>query len=152
MVIITQTIHHNEWHIHIMGLWLLITIGQMSLSNVFVTERLTAHITPIWTLPNMYTLMFLQVPCFTECFITHFTSLLMLLSMYMLMYPQVTVSACSTTVQSLLAQWDSCQTGILWWKEWSQYAHYRLSSQSSYTVFSNEIFLHYWTYVTFAQM
>ena len=31
MVIITQTIHHNQWLIHIMGLWLLITIGQMSL-------------------------------------------------------------------------------------------------------------------------
>jgi hypothetical protein len=24
------------------------------------------------------------------------------------------VSACSTTIQLLLAQWDSCQFGILW--------------------------------------
>jgi len=31
MVINTQIMHHNEWLIHIMGLWLLITTGQMFL-------------------------------------------------------------------------------------------------------------------------
>jgi len=40
-------------------------------------------------------------------------------------------------VQLLLTQWDSCQFGILLWKGRSQYAHYPLSSQTSYILFSN---------------
>jgi hypothetical protein len=57
---ISTTMYHNEWLTWIMGLWRLVTAGQeMFLQNIFVTEQLTAHITALWTLPSMYTLMFL---------------------------------------------------------------------------------------------
>jgi len=40
-------------------------------------------------LPSMYTLMYLQTTCVSECYITHFTSIRTLPSMYTLMYLQI---------------------------------------------------------------
>jgi hypothetical protein len=61
-LMISNTMYLNEQLTYIMGLLMLITIGQeMFLKQMFATECLTTHITAIWTFPSMYTLMFLQV-------------------------------------------------------------------------------------------
>src|SRR5215475_10498939 len=56
---------------------------------MFVTGRLTTHITAIRTLPSMYSLMYLQMHRLSECFITHLTAIRTLPSMYSLMYRQM---------------------------------------------------------------
>jgi len=52
-----------------------------------------AHITAIWTLPSMYTLMYLQNTCVPECFMTHTAAKWTLPSMYMMMSLQATCIA-----------------------------------------------------------
>jgi len=42
----------------------------------FVTEHLTAHITAIWKLPSMYTLMYLQATSISKCFMTNITAIM----------------------------------------------------------------------------
>jgi hypothetical protein len=55
---ISSTMYHNKWLTYIMGLWMLVTTGQeMFLQIMFVSERFSAHITAICTLPCVYTLM-----------------------------------------------------------------------------------------------
>jgi hypothetical protein len=83
---ISSTMYNNERLTYIRGWWMLVTTGQeMFLQNMFVRERLIAHITAIWTLSSMYTLMDLPAAWFTERFITHITAIWTLPSMYTLM-------------------------------------------------------------------
>jgi hypothetical protein len=83
---ISSTLYHNGLT-YIVGLWMFVTTGQeMFLQNMFVSERLTAHITAIWTLPSMCTLMDLKVTWSSKRFITHITAIWTLPSMYKLMY------------------------------------------------------------------
>jgi len=86
---ISSTMYHNERITYIMGLWMLITTRQMFLYIILTTERFTAHITAIWTLPSMYTMMPLQVRLFIKCFITQITKIWTLPSMYTMMYLQM---------------------------------------------------------------
>jgi hypothetical protein len=54
---IYSTMHHNEGLTYIMATYVAYKRKEMFLQNMFVSERLTAHITAIWTLPCVYTLM-----------------------------------------------------------------------------------------------
>jgi len=47
------------------------------------------HITAVWAFLSMYTLLYLQMTCLTECFITHITAIWTLPSMNTLMYLQI---------------------------------------------------------------
>ena len=61
---------------HITAIWTLPSVCTlMYLHITSVTECFITHITAIWTLPSMYTLMYLQIPSVTECFITHITAI-----------------------------------------------------------------------------
>jgi hypothetical protein len=78
---ISSTMYHYKRLTYIMGLRMLVTWLEMFLQNMFESERLTAHITAIWTLPTMYTFMEHQAGCLSERLITHITAIWTLPSM-----------------------------------------------------------------------
>ena len=89
-LMISSTMYHNERLTYIMGLRMLITVVlEMSLQIILITECLTAHITAVWTLPSMYTLMYLHFRLASKCFVTHITAIGTLPSMYSSMYLKV---------------------------------------------------------------
>jgi len=65
-------------------------------------ECFITNITAIWTLPSMYTLMYLQRTFVNEFFITHITAIWMLPSMYNLLSFHSALLHKSSTRSSLL--------------------------------------------------
>jgi hypothetical protein len=60
---------------HITGIWMLCSMHTlMYLQITFWTECLFTQITAIWTLPSMYTLMYIQITFWTECLFTQITA------------------------------------------------------------------------------
>jgi len=62
----------------------------VNLQDPLTIKCFITHITAIWTLPSMYSLMYLQIFCLTVSFITHITGIWTCSSMYTLMYLQIT--------------------------------------------------------------
>ena len=80
----------------------------MYLQTTAANEHFITHITAIWMLPGMYTLMYLQTTFVPEHFITHITAIWMLPGMYTLMYLQTTrVPVCLITHTTAICTFNS---------------------------------------------
>jgi len=60
----------------------------MSLKIALITERLTTHVTAIWTLPTVRVEMYRKIFPVNERLVAQVTGLLMLPTMYLLMFHQ----------------------------------------------------------------